>query len=772
MTRATTWVTASVLALLVACSGTTGSTDSGRGDGALDATVTGDARSDVADGTGGDGPLVCADNRVPCNGVCCATGTSCGGGYCCADTARCGGVCCGPDHGCEGAVCVLSCGTRARCGAGATEQCCTAGDVCYLDACVTPGATCTDTTGCAAGEYCEPTIGRCLPRVTTGDACEYHPPTGVFTPRLKWAWSHDATAFPTHNQVMMQPVVANLTDDNGDGRIDHNDVPDVVFNTFVGSNYWYDGILRAISGADGSRIWPAAADPGYRTTPGASIAIAELDATSPGPEIVTCTASTPSPNSAGHVIILHANGTLLREIAGVPCGFSAPAIADMDSDGVPEIAVRNLVFHADGTVLPGFTSVTHDTGGTSADDFVAIADMNSDGVQDVVHGNSVVQLTGTDLWRRADLPLGYVAIADLDADRQPDVAVVQASTHSVYALSGRAGLTLWGPVEVNRLPTPSGPSGGGPPTIADFNGDHSPDVATAGGYNYLVLDGRNGLPLWFNPSRDTSSRVTGSSVFDFEGDGPAEVVYNDELQMRVYRGNDGTVLYAACSTSGTLWEYPVVVDVDNDDHAEIVVMANNYAFTTCADGSPSPTGIQVFADAAGNWVRTRRIWNEHTYHVTNIDEDGNVPRVEAANWATPGLNNFRQNVGDGLFDAPDLAVADLGADYTQCPTSMTVHVRVVNRGRAGAPAGIPVTFYYGAPAGTHTRIGRAVTTRRLLPGESEVVSALFPLPAGMTTFEVYVIVNDPSDMPITTLHECRDTNNTSTPVTLACALPG
>ncbi len=765
---------ASVLAVLcAACSGTTGPGDGGR-DGATDRTVTGDARGDGAADAydSGDGPLVCSDMRLPCNGVCCSTGTSCGGGYCCTDADRCGGVCCGPDHGCEGAVCVLSCGARARCGTGATELCCATGDVCYVEACVTPGAMCTDTTTCAAGEYCEPTIGRCLPRVTTGDACEYHPPTGVFTPRLKWAWSRDATAFATHNQVMMQPVVANLTDDNGDGRIDHNDVPDVVFNTFAGSDYWGNGILRAISGADGSRIWPAAADPGYRTTPGSSIAIAELDATSPGPEIVTCSACDVTTRTAGHAIILHANGTLLRDIASVPCGFSAPAIADMDSDGVPEIAIRNLVFHADGTVLPGFASVTHDNGGTSADDFVAIADMNSDGVQDVVHGNSVVQLTGMDLWRRMDLPLGYVAIADLDADRQADVAVVQSSTHSVYALSGRTGLTLWGPIEVNRYATPSGPSGGGPPTIADFNGDHSPDVATAGGYNYLVLDGRNGLPLWFNPSRDTSSRVTGSSVFDFEGDGPAEVVYNDELQMRVYRGTDGMVLYAACSTSGTLWEYPVVVDVDNDDHAEIVVMANNYAFPTCADGSPSPTGIQVFADAAGNWVRTRRIWNEHTYHVTNIDEDGNVPRVEAANWTTPGLNNFRQNVGDGLFDAPDLAVADLGADYTLCPTSMTVHVRVVNRGRAGAPAGIPVTFYYGSPTGTHTRIGRAVTTRRLLPGESEVVSVPFTLPTGMTAFDVYVIVNDPTDMPLTTLHECRDTNNTSVPATLACSLPG
>ena len=50
---------------------------------------------------------------------------------------------------------------------------------------------------------------------------------------------------------------------------------------------------------------------------------------------------------------------------------------------------------------------------------------------------------------------------------------------------------------------------------------------------------------WKRDTEDDSSRVTSSSVFDFNGDGAAEVVYNDECYFRVYDGHDGEVLFTA-----------------------------------------------------------------------------------------------------------------------------------------------------------------------------------------------------------------------------------
>ena len=60
-------------------------------------------------------------------------------------------------------------------------------------------------------------------------------------------------------------------------------------------------------------------------------------------------------------------------------------------------------------------------------------------------------------------------------------------------------------------------------------------------------------------------------MFDFEGDGRAEILYNDELFFRVYDGRTGALLVQQANPSTTLFEYPVVADIDNDGRAEVVI---------------------------------------------------------------------------------------------------------------------------------------------------------------------------------------------------------
>ena len=82
-----------------------------------------------------------------------------------------------------------------------------------------------------------------------------------------------------------------------------------------------------------------------------------------------------------------------------------------------------------------------------------------------------------------------------------------------------------------------------------------------------------------------------------------------------------------------------------DNNAELLIIAN------VSGGFGPQHGIYVYGDPTNQWVLTRKIWNEHTYHITNVNPDGSIPIEEENNWQVPGLNNFRLNEF-GQFEGP------------------------------------------------------------------------------------------------------------------------
>src|SRR5690606_1747298 len=107
-------------------------------------------------------------------------------------------------------------------------------------------------------------------------------------------------------------------------------------------------------------------------------------------------------------------------------------------------------------------------------------------------------------------------------------------------------------------------------------------------------------------------------------------------------------------------------------------------------------GVFVYGAGGDNWVPTRKVWTQHTYHVTDADSAGNPPMMEQDNWTSPGLNNFRQNVqGEGVFNAADLTVS-LAAKLGGCANNELLLVATIyNEGALGVAAGVDVTFYEG-----------------------------------------------------------------------------
>jgi hypothetical protein len=128
-------------------------------------------------------------------------------------------------------------------------------------------------------------------------------------------------------------------------------------------------------------------------------------------------------------------------------------------------------------------------------------------------------------------------------------------------------------------------------------------------------------------------------------------MYADETRLFVF-DQAGAPLLTNERTSITLTEYPVVADVDNDGSAEIVLVSNaGFEYPDQAD--PPWETVKVIRDAGDRWIQPRRIWNQHTYHVTNVREDGTIPQYEPASWEL--LNTYRTNAqiqGGEICDPP------------------------------------------------------------------------------------------------------------------------
>ena len=75
---------------------------------------------------------------------------------------------------------------------------------------------------------------------------------------------------------------------------------------------------------------------------------------------------------------------------------------------------------------------------------------------------------------------------------------------------------------------------------------------------------------------------------------------------------DAEVLFRDKNGSRTRTEYPVIADVDGDFKAEIIFPTNNDGGSGVLD-----SGLEVWGDSLDNWVSTRPVWNQHSYHITN-----------------------------------------------------------------------------------------------------------------------------------------------------------
>ncbi len=561
----------------------------------------------------------------------------------------------------------------------------------------------------------------------SGSACSAQPPPGGIAPRIEWAWRSSST-MPSSVNVVSNPVVIDL---DGDG------MPEVVFPTTSGTagSHTFPGVLRAVRGNTGAEVFTID-DPSLALSATSSLAAGDIDGDG-RPEIIA------GGQSDDELLAFEHDGTFKWRSALVePVRAAAISLADLDGDGTPEIIVGRQVLDASGQQLIWTGEAGRGHHGRYPGWSVSIvADIDLDGSPEVVAGNTAYNAVGAIEWRHPSAGDGFTAIGNFDSDPEAEVVLVSRGTVRILEHDG-SDKPGW-PVSI------PGGGDGGPPTIADYDSDGEAEIGIAGASRYVVFEA-DGSVRWTSQTQDRTSSITGSSVFDFDGDGSAEVVYRDELSLRIYRGTDGATLFEIPMSSCTWVEFVLVADVDADNNAEIIAVANN----NCGFGPQQ--GVYVLGDSLDNWVSTRRIWNQHSYHITNIRDDGTIPASEPPHWLSPAgapYNSFRQNRLANPLDA--FAAPDLTASWLRvgCTTTM----RIGNGGAVRVGPGVPVSFYEGDPTSSGTYLGSVLTSRPLAPGEYEDVS--LSLPPGTRLARPIHAFADEGPGRLGTQRECNEANN-------------
>jgi uncharacterized repeat protein (TIGR02543 family) len=397
-------------------------------------------------------------------------------------------------------------------------------------------------------------------------------------------------------------------------------------------------------------------------------------------------------------------------------------VADIDGDGKCEILSVDKIFAGES----GKELVTLPAGGRGFSEgspksyMPVFADVDNDGIQEVVAGNTVYRVTisnrngtsgntATVLAKAPNsLPDGFTSVADIDLDGDPDVIVTGggsgANTAVMYVWDGATSAQIGSTITV----TSNGKSISRP-FVGDINKSGYPDIAFTyvnriEAYWYDPV-AKKFVRLWQKITTDSSGATT-MSMFDFDQDGEVELVYRDESKLHIIdkSGNDKVAL--PCG-SLTHTEYPVIVDLDQDGHADILVSGNPVGYT------PGDIRIVRYGSKLGKWAPARPVWNQHGYNSLNINDDLSVPKcplnpatvfpgadgqLGTANDVRP-FNNFLQQQttlnsnGMPYWPVPDAVPVESESRIIVNGNIFAVVVAVHNQGDEKIGSPVHVTLY-------------------------------------------------------------------------------
>jgi FG-GAP-like repeat len=582
---------------------------------------------------------------------------------------------------------------------------------------------------------------------TCPTSCFYQPPCDTITLGVDWVGNAETGTYGT--------LVA--------GDLDRDGVPEVVTYNCEGTQLY---IINGATGQTKVTITSPSYFPG-----GTSPAIADLDGDGFGEIVIV--SDDRRMRCYNHLGTL--KWTTTNEVGhDYTYRFCSPSIADFDHSGTAEICIGNEIYSGQtgallasgGPTLSAGEHPVRKSGGFSFNASVPM-DVLPDGFcvdcqgLEIVAGNMVlsVDLVAGTIKKVTQAPAGYsdgfTSVVDINKDGTLD-AIVQGRKNgwnTVYGWNTKTG-TIIGEYKLLNNWT----EGASRVNIADMNDDQQLEMNFIS-YPQMYTLRSNFSVLWIKQNDDVSA-VTSSSVFDFCGDGSADIIYRGQSKLQILEGATGVVKWEDGCTSATHIECPLILDVDADGQTEVVI--------TCGAGPNGSGRVTCYETINTPGIPSRKVWNQHAYFSTNIEEDLRVPRYQQnPHLIADGvkMNGFLNQYFNPTFPAPDGSI-DIQS-VTCVGDSIALRVEVCNSGQNVLPATTPVSFYTSNPqvAGA-TWFYTTAFGKLLRPDSCTMVTLTLPRRANV---QVYAVLNDNASLPVpfnldqqfpvTTIGECNFMNN-------------
>lgn len=315
------------------------------------------------------------------------------------------------------------------------------------------------------------------------------------------------------------------------------------------------------------------------------------------------------PADSSVAVLDAATGAARRQLETGPIGLGGGCWVDLRGDDSDALVVSTaedgvLAFDADGVPLWSYTAEDHD-GELRINGAPAAADVDEDGIPELFfvaeNGPFCLDADGNLQWRgeSGDRFLGAAIIAPPDSEGVPRLYCVSVTPPALQAFDAGTGDALW------QTPLEAAPDdvSANAAALADLDFNERIEILLSDAEGRVYAMSASGAVLW--TYRAEASGAAAIAIGDVTGDGGLDVLVAAADNMLHCLDRAGTLQWRY-TAGGPLLHAPALADVNGDRQTQILFGAGDRVFRSLGPDAPHIDALMPWPAARGGAARQGR----------------------------------------------------------------------------------------------------------------------------------------------------------------------